>query len=241
MERKKYSLQSILKIALGIVFGAWLMMCAPTGWIYDLWAGTGTGQGQMPAPPVSVVHTQSDVEDAYFQDTPVTATKEGLIEAPLLRLRDTNEAGAHTHRTRGGGHRTIFIDEYIPVAYPTGPVRNFLLHTLASGYYNRYYLAPLEDGTYVCVYFDDYFMLRPGEELPTGYIRDTTTEEKAMLRQIAEDYEVDPAYVLDMYRHGKVNQTLDLAIRFGALLLLLVVGSAIVEGIKKVICRKAEE
>ena len=62
-----------------------------------------------------------------------------------------------------------------------------------------------------------------------------------MLRQIAEDYEVDPAYVLDLYRHGKVNQTLDLAIRFGALLLLLVVGSAIVEGIKKVICRKAEE
>ena len=44
MERKKYSLRSILKIALGIVFGAWLMMCAPTGWIYDLWAGTGTGQ-----------------------------------------------------------------------------------------------------------------------------------------------------------------------------------------------------
>ena len=31
MERKKYSPQSILKIALGIVFGAWLMMCVPTG------------------------------------------------------------------------------------------------------------------------------------------------------------------------------------------------------------------
>ena len=72
MERKKYSPRSILKIALGIVFGAWLMMCAPTGWIYDLWAGTGTGQGQMPDPSVSVVHTQSDVEEAYFQDTPVT-------------------------------------------------------------------------------------------------------------------------------------------------------------------------
>ena len=43
MERKKYSPQSILKIAFGIAFGVWLMMCAPTGWIYDLWAGTGTG------------------------------------------------------------------------------------------------------------------------------------------------------------------------------------------------------
>ena len=127
------------------------------------------------------------------------------------------------------------------MAYPTGPVRNFLLHTLASGYYNRYYLAPLEDGTYVCVYFDDYLMLRTGEELPTGYIRDTTTEEKTMLRQIVEDYEVDPVYVLDMYRHGKVNQILDLAIRAGVGLLLLLVGSAIVKGIKKVIRRKAEE
>ena len=84
-------------------------------------------------------------------------------------------------------------------------------------------------------------MLRPGEELPTGYIRDTTTEEKTMLRQIAEDYEVDPVYVLDMYRHGKVILPLELVIRFGVLLLLLVVGSAIVEGIKKVIRRKAEE
>ena len=180
MERKKYSPRSILKIALGIVFGAWLMMCAPTGWIYDLWAGTGTGQGQTPDPSVSVVHTQSDVEDAYFQNNPVTATKEGLIEAPLLRLRDTDEAGEHTHRTRGGGK-------------------------------------------------------------PTGYIRDTTTEEKTMLRQIAEDYEVDPVYVLDMYRLGKVILPLELVIRFGVLLLLLVVCSAIVEGIKKVIRRKVEE
>lgn len=47
MEHTKYSHQSILKIALGIVFVVWLMMCAPTGWIYNLWAGTGTGQGLM--------------------------------------------------------------------------------------------------------------------------------------------------------------------------------------------------
>ena len=241
MEHKKYSPLSILKIVCGVAFAFWLMMGAPTGWIYDLGVGTGTEQGQMPDQSVSVVHTQDDVEDFFFQTTPATVPKENLIRCPLLRLRDTNEAGAHTHRTRGGGHRTIFIDEYIPVAYPIGPVRNFRLHTLASGYYNRYYLAPLEDGTYVCVYFDDYLMLRPGEELPTGYIRDTTTEEKIMLRQIAEDYEVDPVYVLDMYRHGKVNQILDLAIRAGVGLLLLLVGSAIVGGIKKVIRRKAEE
>ena len=62
-----------------------------------------------------------------------------------------------------------------------------------------------------------------------------------MLRQIVEDYEVDPVYVLDMYRHGKVNQILDLLICAGVGLLLVVVGSAIVEGIKQVIRRKAEE
>lgn len=240
MERKKHSLQSILKIALGIAVGVWLMMCAPTGWIYDLWAGTGTGQGQTPDSSVSVVHTQADVEDAYFQDTPVTAAKEGLIEAPLLRLRDTDEAGEHRYK-RNGGTRTVFLDEYIPVAYPTGPVRNFLLHTLASGYYNRYYLAPLEDGTYVCVYFDDYLMLRPGDELPTGYIRYTTTEEKTMLHQMAEEYEVDSVYVLDMYRHGKVSWMLDLAIRAGAGILLLVVGSAIASKIRPTARSKAQE
>lgn len=115
MEHTKYSLQSILKIALGIVFGVWLMMCAPTGWIYDLWVGAGTGQGQMPDPSVSVVHTQADVEDSYFQNTPITTSKEGLIEAPLLRLRDTEYAGEHTSR-RNGVRRSVTISEYIPTA-----------------------------------------------------------------------------------------------------------------------------
>lgn len=241
MERKKHSPRAILKDALGIAFFVWLMICAPTGWIYNLWAGTGTGQGQMPDPSVSVVHTQPDVEDAYFQGIPVTVSKEDLVEAPLLRLRDPNEAGKHTPSRKGRTRSPIFIDEYIPVAYPTGPVRNFLLHTFVSGYYNRYYLAPLGDGTYVCVYFDDYLMLCPGEELPTGYVRYATAYEQKMLRRLEDSYEVDRMYVLDMYRHGKVNWTLDIAIRFGAGLVLVVVGSAIVEGMKKVIRRNTEE
>lgn len=239
MKHKKYSPRSILKIALGIAFGVWLMMCAPTGWIYDLWAGTGTGQGQTPDSSVSVVHTQAEVEDAYFQNAPVTASKEGLIEAPLLRLRDTEYAGEHTS-ARKGVRRTVTISEYVPIADP-GPVRSFLLDFLASGVYNRYYLAPLEDGTYVCVYFDDYLMLRPGEELPTGYVRYATADEQMMLRGLEDSYEVNWMYVLDMYRHGKVNWILDLAIRAGIGLLLLVVGSAIVGGMKKVIRRKVEE
>ena len=239
MEHIKYSPKSILKIAFGIIFGVWLMMCAPTGWIYDLWVGTGTEQGQMPDPSVSEVHTQADVEDSYFQNAPVTMSKEGLIEAPLLRLRDTEYAGEHTSR-RNGVRRTVTISEYIRIA-DSAPVRSFLLDFLASGFYNRYYLAPLEDGSYVCVYFDDYLMLHPGEELPTGYVRYATTEEKAMLRQMAEEYEVDPVYVLDLYRHGKVSWVLDLAIRAGAGLLLLAVGSAIAGKIRQAARSKAQE
>lgn len=57
-----------------------------------------------------------------------------------------------------------------------------------------------------------------------------------MLHQIAEDYKVGQVYVLDMYRHGKVSFMLAFAVRVGGVgILLLVVGSVIVEGVKKVI------
>ena len=232
MEHKKYSPKSILKIVCGVAFAFWLMMGAPTGWIYDLGVGTGTEQGQMPDQSVSVVHTQDDVEDFFFQNTPATVSKEGLIRCPLLRLRDSEYAGEHTH-LNGQAKRTVIISEYIPVAYPTGPLRSFLLGFLASGYYNGYYLAPLKDGSYVCVYFDDYLMLRSGDELPTGYIRHTTTEEKTMLHQMAEDYEVDPVYVLDMYRHGKVNWMVDFIIRFVVAMFVVVAGMSVHERLKK--------
>ena len=234
MEDKQYSALSILKIIFAASLTLWLVLGVPTGWLYDLGVGTGTDQGQMPDQSVSVVHTQDDVEDFFFQTTPATVPKENLIRCPLLRLRDSEYAGEHTH-LNGQTKRTVVISEYIPVAYPTGPIRSFLLGFLASGHYNGYYLAPLEDGSYVCVYFDDYLMLRSDDELPTGYIRYTTTEEKTMLHQMAEDYEVDPVYVLDMYRHGKVSWMLDFAIRAGVGILLLVVGSVIVGGVKKAV------
>ena len=39
-----------------------------------------------------------------------------------------------------------------------------------------------------------------------------------MLKQMAEDYDVDPVYVLDMYRHGKVNWMVDIGLRLAVIL-----------------------
>ena len=97
MEHKKYSPLSILKIVCGIAFAFRLMMGAPTGWIYGLRVGTGTEHGQIPDQSVSVVHTQDDVEDFFFQNTPATVPKESLIRCPLLRLQDSEYVGEHTH------------------------------------------------------------------------------------------------------------------------------------------------
>ena len=215
MERKKHSPQSILKITLGIAVGVWLMMCAPTGWIYDLWAGTGTGQGQTPDSSVSVVHTQADVDDFFFQSTPATVSKDNLIQCPLLHLRDPDFAGEHKNSRK----RTVIVSEYCPMPYPITPVRKFLNWFFMSGTYNSYYLAPLEDGSYVCVYFDDYLMLRPGDELPTGYVRSTTTEEKTI----------------------KVSVLIDFPIRFGVGILIILFGSDIVKMVKRAIWRKKRE
>ena len=79
----------------------------------------------------------------------------------------------------------------------------------------------LGDNSWLCVYFDDYLALTGTDTYPTGYIRYTTTEERRMLNQMAEDYDVDPVYVLDMYQHGKVNWMLDLGLRLAVVLVVI--------------------
>lgn len=67
----------------------------------------------------------------------------------------------------------------------------------------------------------------------------TYNREGRLLHQVAEDYEVDPVYVLDMYRHGKVSWMLDFAVCVGGVgVLLLAVGSVIVTDVKKAFRRK---
>ena len=79
----------------------------------------------------------------------------------------------------------------------------------------------LGDNSWLCVYFDDYLTLTGTDAYPAGYVRYTTTEERRMLNRMAEDYDVDPVYVLDMYRHGKVNWMLDVGLRLAVVLVVV--------------------
>jgi len=202
------------KIVCGVL-AFWLMLAAPTGWLYDLWAGTGTAQGQRPGEGVRQLQRQEDVGASFYAQTPATVTGGALTACPLARLRDVEQAGAHAYAGRSG-KRTAYISEYIYAGYPL-PRWQKMVQGLVGGFYNRYYLIELADGSYLCVYFDDYLTLTNTDEYPTGYVRYTTTEERRMLNQMSADYNVDSVYVLDMYRHGKVRWVLDMLLRFAVL------------------------
>ncbi len=219
--------KQILYILAGI-FILLLMISAPSGWLYDLGLKTGTEQGQRPDQSVQIIHTQNEVEDFYFKNIPATVLKNNLIQCPLGRLRDPRYAGKHTNSRK----ITHEISEYTFFTYPL-KYTDKIIHWLVDAFYNSYYLALLEDGTYVCVYFDDYLMLSSGEELHTGYVRYATTPEKKMLHTMAKDYEVNPMYVLDMYRHGKVSWVLDSMIRFILVILIIMVISSFFKSQKK--------
>jgi len=198
-----------------------LVLATPTGWLYDLWAGTGTEQGQRPGEGVVQLRRQEDVTAFFYAQTPATVTGGELVACPLARLRDVRQAGMH-HYNSTSARRASYISEYIFADYPLPPGQR-ALQGLVGGFYNRYYLTTLEDGSYLCVYFDDYLTLTGPEEYPTGYVRYATAQERQMLARMAEDYDMDTAYVLDMYRHGKVSWMLDILLRLGV---LFVVGTA---------------
>ena len=212
------------------VLAFWLMLAAPTGWLYDLWAGAGTGQGQQPGEGVRQLQRQEAVRSFFYAQTPATAAGDNLVACPLARLRDVEQAGTHDHRSYGT-KMAAYISEYMSADYPLSSCQR-MFQGLVGGFYNRYYLTELEDSSYLCVYFDDYLTLMGADEYPTGYVRYTTTEERRMLNQMSEDYGVDTVYVLDMYRHGKVSWTLDILLR---LAVLFIVGMVIitVRGVRK--------
>lgn len=209
-----------------------VLLSAPTGWLYDLWAGEGTGQGQWPSGDVQQLQRQEDIETFFLSSTPATVNGGELVACPLARLRDTEQAGVHTHHN-SGVKRSVIVSEYIYADYPFPPFQRFI-QGFVGGYYNRYYLTELADGSWLCVYFDDYLALTGTDNYPTGYVRYTTTEERRMLNKMAEDYDVDSVYVLDMYQHGKVNWMIDVLLRLAVCL----AAAGIVWGIKKAVSKR---
>ena len=227
MKKGLSSLFTIFRSIICITLALLVLLSVPTGWLYDLWAGEGTEQGQQPSADVQRLRQQEDIETCFLNSTPATVNGGNLAACPLARLRDTGQAGVHTHNN-SGVKRTVSVSEYIYADYPLSPLQRFV-QGFVGGYYNRYYLAELEDGSWLCVYFDDYLVLMGADNYPTGYVRYTTTEERRMLNRMAEDYDVDPVYVLDMYRHGKVSWMLDLGLR---LVVLAVAGVLILTILK---------
>ena len=229
--KKAFSLLPILRNTICAALVLLVLLAAPTGWLYDLRAGEGTGQGQRPGPDVQRLRRQEDIETCFLSSTPATVDGGELAACPLARLRDVGQAGVHTHHN-SGVKRSVSVSEYIYADYPLPPFQRFV-QSLVGGYYNRYYLAELEDGSWLCVYFDDYLTWTGADTYPTGYVRYTTTEERRMLNRMTGDYEVDPVYVLDMYQHGKVNWMLDVMLR----LAVCVAAAVIVWGIKKAVSK----
>ena len=214
---KKHSLHAIVRNILCAVLAFLVVLALPTGWLYDIWAGTGTEQGQQPGGGVQCLQGQEEIETCFLGSTPVTVAGGELVPCPLARLRDVGQEGTHDHHN-GGAKRSVYVSEYITADFPLPTWEYALQRIAAGGFYNRYYLMELGDNSWLCVYFDDYLTLIETDAYPTGYVRYATTEERRMLNRMAEDYDVDPVYVLDMYRHGKVNWILDVVLRLAVVL-----------------------
>lgn len=151
-----------------------------------------------------------------------------------MRQRDGGEEGEHYARSRTyNTKRKVVVPEYRSLSYPITLSDKVVNWFVMSASYNRYYLVQLEDGSYICAFFDDYLMLSKGAELPVGRVRYSTAEERNMLSMMAEDYKVDQIYVLDMYREGKAPWLLDKPLRLIAAIAAAVQGMSIVERVKK--------
>ena len=240
-ENKRITIHSVVIDIIGVLFTFWMVMGAfPTGWLYDLGVGTGVEQGQKPSSNVQTIESKEEARELFFEEDPVPATVTGttFVRCPLMRLRDSTEEGIHT----GWNHisrtkRSVEIAEYYKLDYPITPLQRVITFFSAEASYNPYYLVQLEDNSYLCVFFDDYLMLQRvlgGEvELPTGYVRGSTGEEYSMLYKMAEDYNVDPTLVLDMYRDGKGAWMLDKGLRLVLAIAIVVCVVAVSGKLKK--------
>ena len=117
----KHWIHSVSRKLVGAVLVLAVMVALPTGWLYDLWAGTGTEQGQRPGEGVEQLRRQEDVERFFLSRTPATVPGGELEACPLARLRDVGQEGVHT-RSRYGGRGSVYVSEYGPrmIRFPLG-------------------------------------------------------------------------------------------------------------------------
>ncbi len=156
MEKSTRSPFTILRNAMYIFLALWVLMAAPTGWIYDLWVGKGMEQGQWPGEEVLQLHQQEDIENFLYTHTPTTIGGGNLVVCPLARLRDATQEGEHQRSHRKS---SAYISEYIVADYPLSLWEQTYQSFLGGSTYNRYHLVELEDGSWLCIYFDDYLSL----------------------------------------------------------------------------------
>jgi len=197
-----------------------VMFALPTSWVYDLGLKAGTEQGQRPGAQVQAVQTREDIHTLILANAPATVSPEGLIPCPLARLRDSEQSNRRIHYSSGRRSSRTFqgFDDYRILPRDPGALDRLWQLLWGGTYNNGYFLKPLEDGTYLCIYLDDCaFLFGEPEELYTGRLRSVDAPEEArMLYDMeAEGYDVDTMFILDMYRHGKVNQFADIAMRAG--------------------------
>ncbi len=216
---KKDFLLSKIKIVFCVLFILFMVGGSfPTGWIYDIGVGTGTNQGQKPSPDVQIIKSREEIHDFFKNKKPAAISSKVFVKCPLMRLRDTGTKGGHVRYVPKLRVRRISkIDEYNRFVYPVNFSQTFSKTFFSGAFYNTYYLAQLEDGSYLCVFFDDYLKLKNlfgnEVELPVGYVRESTKEEQNMLKKMANDYDVDVKLVLDMYRDGKYSKFFDMCLR----------------------------
>lgn len=207
-----------VQLMVAAVFLCWMVVGSfPTGWIYDLWAGTGTMAGQAPDATVAVLTGSGMLENkADWYERPFTVTSDTFVQTPLVRLRDPDEAGLH-RGSRKMGYTTVTVSEHRTLRYPMGPGTRVFYHLGIAGSYNSYQLVQLADGSYICAFFDDYRLLGNvfgGQvKLPTGYVRLAEQYEIGMLETMAETYPVSTQYVLDMYDYDKMAWWIDKPLR----------------------------
>lgn len=83
------SIPAVLRNIVCAVLVFWLMLAAPTGWLYDLRSGAGMEQGQRPGEGVYQLRRREDVLPFFYEQTPAMVTGGHLVACPLARLRDT--------------------------------------------------------------------------------------------------------------------------------------------------------